>query len=145
MNIIKITEKFSISSQPLLTDFSELKRKGFVKIINNRCDNEEPGQLTSENEREAAYAIGLEYAHIPISGRMNITDVNKNDFLHAINSSPQPVIAHCKSGARSFGLWIKSGIFKIQDEQELLEIAERLGLDKKLAANWINTLRNENL
>lgn len=76
-------------------------------IINNRFDREEPAQPASAAEEDAARAAGLAYVHIPVTST-DMTDEIVWRFKNAIDHAPGPVLAHCRSGARSFYLWLLS-------------------------------------
>lgn len=107
VNTIEVTEKLSVSVQPQLEDFASLKAQGFTTVINNRLDGEEPAQPASAAEADAAWAAGLGYVHIPVTSA-NMTGEAVRRFKDAIDHAPGPVLAHCRSGARSFYLWVLS-------------------------------------
>lgn len=133
MNVISITKKLSVMGQPSIADFASLKRRGFATIINNRPDGEAPDQPGSQAEELAAKEAGLTYIHIPMtSSGMTEDDVRR--FQEAIDASPGPVVAHCRSGARSFFLWIMTGDLENKCEGEVLALAEKLHLDPKAVA-----------
>ena len=58
MKPIAVTEKLAVAPQPMLSDFQELRRLGFTTVVNNRPDGEDPSQLGSVAEEEAARALG---------------------------------------------------------------------------------------
>ena len=49
----------------------------------------------------------------------------------AIDASPGPVVAHCRSGARAFFLWVVSDDLEDRTDDEILTVAEELHLDPK--------------
>lgn len=108
MNPIEVTQKLSVSAQLQLEDFVSLKAQGFTTVINNRPDGEDPAQPASAAEEDAAWVAGLAYVHIPVTSR-NMPDEAIRRFKDAIDHAPGPVLAHCRSGARSFYLWVLSG------------------------------------
>lgn len=140
MKSTKVTEKLSVSPQPQLADFQELKRLGFSTVINNRPDGEEPGQPSSAAEEAAARAAGLAYVHIPVTTTgMSMEDARR---LHeAIDGAPGPVLAHCRTGARSFYLSVLSGALDSQSDAELLAVAANLGVDPNAAKAFLATYR----
>jgi len=133
MNIVDVTQKLSVMPQPLISDFPELKQRGFATIINNRPEGEDAAQPSSVAEKRAAQAVGLYYFHIPVTGP-GMTEADARLFQHAIEASPGAVLAHCRSGARSFLLWIMAGNLENKTDDEVLELAERLRLDRNSVA-----------
>jgi uncharacterized protein (TIGR01244 family) len=84
---------------------AELARLGFRSVINNRPDFEEgPGQPTSATVEAAARAAGLEYAHLPVQpGYQSPDEIAR--FGQLLARLPRPMIAFCRSGARSTKLY----------------------------------------
>jgi uncharacterized protein (TIGR01244 family) len=136
-----VTEKLSISAQPRIDDFAELKRLGFATVINNRPDGEEPGQPGTAAEEAAAGAAGLAYVHIPVTGP-GMVEGDARRFKDAIERSPGPVVAHCRTGIRSFYLWMLSGALDVHTDAELLELAAKLHIDSKTTVAWIAAHRS---
>ena len=53
---------------------------------------------------QAAQAAGLAYHYLPvISGQ--ITPEQVAEFARLVNAAPGPVLAFCRSGARSTNIW----------------------------------------
>lgn len=100
----KLSPKLEVSGQVHPEDVPELARKGFTAIVNNRPDGEEPGQPTAVEVRAAAEAEGLAYVHLPMIPA-ELSPELVSDFAAAIERSPGPVLAHCRSGMRSVLLW----------------------------------------
>src|ERR1700694_3974360 len=107
MKPITVTPKLAVAPQPVLSDFQELRRLGFTTIVNNRPDGEDPNQPGSAAEEQAARAAGLGYVHIPVTST-GMTEADARLLKDTIEQAPGPVVAHCRSGARSFCLWILS-------------------------------------
>jgi uncharacterized protein (TIGR01244 family) len=84
---------------------AELARLGFRSVINNRPDFEEgPGQPTSASVEAAARAAGLEYVHLPVQpGYQSPDEIAR--FGQLLSQLPRPVLAFCRSGARSTKLY----------------------------------------
>lgn len=82
-------------------DVDEAAALGIRLIVNNRPDGEEPGQPSSDEIEAAARAAGLDYRHIPISGGFPPERVEA--MAEALEQGP--VLAFCRSGARSTFLW----------------------------------------
>ena len=137
MKPITVTAKLAVAPQPILSDFQELRRLGFTTIVNNRPDGEDPNQLGSAAEEAAARAAGLDYVHIPVTSTA-MTEDDARRLKEAIEQAPGPVVAHCRSGARSFRLWVLSGDLDSHTDAELLAKAAELGIDR----TWLAAHRN---
>jgi uncharacterized protein (TIGR01244 family) len=136
MKPIPVTAKLAVAPQPKPSDFQEFKRQGFTTVVNNRPDGEDPNQLGSAAEAEAARAAGLGYVHIPVT-TMGMTEQDARLLKETIEQPPGPVVAHCKSGARSFYLWVLSGDLDPLSDGELLAKAAELGVDAIAARTWL--------
>jgi uncharacterized protein (TIGR01244 family) len=64
----RVTDDFTTAPQISIADVAEAARQGFRTVINNRPDDEEPGQPSSAEIEAAARAAGLAYFHIPVRG-----------------------------------------------------------------------------
>ena len=79
---------------------------GFKSVVNNRPDFEGgPDQPTSEAIAEAAAAAGLQYAFLPVNGSYQSPDEIAR-FGELLDTLPKPVLAFCRSGARSTKLYL---------------------------------------
>ena len=138
MKPIPVTEKFSVAGQLQPEDFDELSRLGFKTVINNRPDGEEPSQPGSGVEAKAAEAAGLAYVHIPVTS-MSMTESDARRFAEAIVGSDGPVIAHCRSGARSFYMWILAGNADVEGfgNDRLVTAASEIGIEPEAARSWL--------
>ena len=104
MEIKKVAEQVYVSTQVTPEDLAELGKLGLKSVICNRPDGEEPGQPTYAQISKAAETLGMEARHIPVSGG-EITGVDVAAFGKAMSEMPRPVLAYCRSGARSSMLW----------------------------------------
>ena len=74
---------------------------GFRSVINNRPDFEGgPEQPTSAAIQAAAEAAGLRYAYLPVSPAVQ-TPAEIARFAALLGELPKPILAFCRSGARS--------------------------------------------
>jgi uncharacterized protein (TIGR01244 family) len=105
ISITQHTANFATAPQISPEDMAAIAAHGFHTLINNRPDFEGgPDQPTSEAMAQAALAAGLAYHYLPvISGQ--ITPAQVTDFAALVKSAPGPVLAFCRSGARSTNLW----------------------------------------
>jgi uncharacterized protein (TIGR01244 family) len=141
MKPISVTAKLAIAPQPKLSDFQEFRRFGFTTVVNNRPDGEDPTQVGSAAEAEAARSAGLDYVHIPVT-TTGMTEQDARLLKKTIEQAPGPVVAHCRSGARSFFLWVLSGDPDPLSDEELLAKATELGLDANAVRTWLVAHRN---
>ncbi len=89
---------------------AELARLGFKSVINNRPDFEhDHEQPTSAAIEAAARAAGLEYRHLPVDGAYQSPE-QIAAFAQLMTELPRPVLAFCRSGARSTRLYQAAGV-----------------------------------
>ena len=85
--------------------FAEVARLGFKSVVNNRPDFEHgPDQPTSAAIEAAAVAAGLAYRHLPVDGGWQSPE-QIAAFAQLLAELPQPLLAFCRSGARSTRLF----------------------------------------
>lgn len=114
MDITRLTPRLSTSAQIRPDDIEEIAAAGFRSIICNRPDAEEQGQPAADVIGAAARNAGLGFAHIPaVSGA--VTDQDALAMKRALDDLPAPVLAYCRSGARSAKLAEMAGALAPQD------------------------------
>ena len=80
---------------------TEAAAAGFRSVINNRPDFEGgPTQPTSASIEAAARSAGLAYAFLPVQSSFQ-TPEEIASFAGLLDSLPKPILAFCRSGARS--------------------------------------------
>ena len=78
---------------------------GFRSVVNNRPDHEfEADQPTNAEMEAAARAAGLEYRFLPVDGGYQSPD-EIAAFAQLLAELPRPILAFCRSGARSARLF----------------------------------------
>jgi len=84
---------------------AELARLGFRSVVNNRPDYEEgPNQPTNAAIEAAAREAGLTYAFLPVqSGYQSPEEIAR--MAQLLDELPRPLVAFCRSGARSGRLY----------------------------------------
>ena len=123
-----VTDDFSVSPQIAPEDVATAAAQGFVLIINNRPDGEQPGQPTSAQIEAQAKANGLAYAHIPFAGRPTAEQAKAVRDLAA--AAGGRVLAFCRSGTRSITAWsIGQALSGDRDRGELLSLGAEAGYD----------------
>jgi len=85
---------------------AELAKMGFRSVVNNRPDFEYgPDQPTNAAIEAAARAAGLEYRFLPVSGGYQSPE-EIAQFAELLAELPRPLLAFCRSGARSTRLFV---------------------------------------
>jgi uncharacterized protein (TIGR01244 family) len=103
-----LTPDLCVSPQLQPEAMAEAARAGFRSIINNRPDFEHgPGQPTHAQMEAAARAAGLEYRFLPVAGGYQSPE-EIAAFAALLAELPRPVLAFCRSGARSTRLFVAS-------------------------------------
>jgi len=104
MTFKSIAPSFSVSGQLTPDLLQQAAAQGFKSVICNRPDDEEAGQPSSSVVQKEAEDLGLAFIYIPVvSGA--ITDGDAAKMKVALAKMPPPVLAYCRSGARSSKLW----------------------------------------
>jgi uncharacterized protein (TIGR01244 family) len=101
----QIADTVCVAPQLTPDAMAELARLGFKSVVNNRPDFEHgPDQPTSADIEAAARAAGLEYRHLPVDGGWQSPE-QIAAFADLLKALPQPMLAFCRSGARSTRLY----------------------------------------
>ena len=109
-------------------DIDALADSGVRTIVNNRPDNEDPGQLPAAEARRIAEARGIVYHHIPVTAA-TLSRGDVDAFAAVLASAPQPIVVHCRSGTRSTLLWALARMREGADPLSLIAEAARHGID----------------
>ena len=84
---------------------AEAAAMGFKSVVNNRPDFEHgPDQPTSAQIEAAARTAGLEYRFLPVDGGYQSPE-EIAAFAKLLAELPRPLLAFCRSGARSTRLY----------------------------------------
>ena len=109
-------------------DIEALAGAGVRTIVNNRPDDEDPGQLPAAEARRIAQSHGIAYHHIPVTAA-TLSRADVDAFAAVLASAPQPVVVHCRSGTRSTLLWALTRLGEGADPAALVAEAARHGID----------------
>lgn len=104
MHYSRITDDYAVSEQIQAADVADIAAQGFVAVICNRPDNEEPGQPPASAIRAACERAGIAFHHIPVTGvplPVALVDAHRQ----VVDNNTGPVIGYCRSGQRSFLIW----------------------------------------
>lgn len=108
MAVKPLSPDFAVAPQLTARNVAEAARRGFRTIISNRPDGEDRGQPSARDMADLADRHGLRFAHVPVvPGAVTPSDVAH--MAAAVEASDGPVLAFCRSGARSAMLWAMIG------------------------------------
>ncbi|MGB5560426.1 MAG: TIGR01244 family sulfur transferase [Paracoccaceae bacterium] len=100
MDIKKITDNYSVAGQIGPEDVPLIAAMGFKSLICNRPDGEALDQTDYETIEQVAKTAKIQTRYIPIRpGTMAADDIAA--VTRALEELPGPVLAYCRSGARS--------------------------------------------
>ena len=133
MQAHSLTDQLSVAAQLSVDDIATIATRGFRSIVNNRPDDEAPGQPANAELEAAAAQAGLGWRHIPVvSGQ--VTEAQVRSFADALNELPSPVLAFCRSGTRCSALWA------LQAEgsaDAILATTRAAGYDLSMLRSWL--------
>ncbi|WP_291133260.1 TIGR01244 family sulfur transferase [Erythrobacter sp.] len=127
MDIRDISPGFAVSPQIAPADMKTLADRGYVAVVCNRPDGEEPGQPPLDELRAAATEAGLAFHHIPVSGGA-FPDAAVAAFGAVRRGTQGPLLAYCRTGTRSITLETLANPAGLSAE-ERLERAKAAGYD----------------
>jgi uncharacterized protein (TIGR01244 family) len=124
----RVTESFSVAPQIEVEDVARARAEGFVLLINNRPDDEVPGQAASAEIAAAAEAAGMAYVWIPFVGPPSRQAA---EMMHeAIVEASGPVLAFCRSGTRCINVWaLGQALSGDKTPEELVKLGFAAGYD----------------
>lgn len=126
-----VEQDLAVASQVTPDDIAEMAREGVKTLINNRPDGEEMGQLSAAAAKAEAEKHGLKYLHIPVrTDSISAADVAA--FARALEESPKPILAHCRSGTRCYLLWAAVQASAGHDTNQLVMRAAGDGYDLRV-------------
>ncbi len=108
MEIKRLSETVSVTGQIAVDDLPAIARMCFKSVICNRPDGEGAGQPAFGEIEAGAKATGLSSAYQPVvSGQ--VSEADGKAFGALVDTLPKPVLAYCRSGARSTMLHTLAG------------------------------------
>ncbi|KAA9014629.1 TIGR01244 family sulfur transferase [Sphingobium limneticum] len=101
----KLTDRILVSPQISVEQVGEAKAQGVTLIINNRPDDEEPGQVNGAEIEAAAQAAGIAYLAVPVA-HGGFAPWQLDGMAQALEQAGDgKLLAYCRSGTRSTLLW----------------------------------------
>lgn len=122
-----LSEKVLVSPQIQPQDVAAAAALGVTVIVNNRPDDEEPGQPTGAEIRAAAISAGLDYVHIPIARGYSGQEILA--MGEAVACAKGRVLAFSKCGYNSAALWGMARGRQGVDKRALIAAAADAGYD----------------
>jgi uncharacterized protein (TIGR01244 family) len=123
----RVTDSLSVSPQVTEADMARAASEGFVLVINNRPDGEDPSQPSAATIEAAARAAGLDYLHVPVRG--GPTQEQVEAVRAAVEAADGPVLAFCRSGTRSIVTWSIGQALAGEDRETLVNQGREAGYD----------------
>lgn len=101
----KLTDRILVAPQISVEQVAEAKAQGVTFIINNRPDDEEPGQVNGAEIEAAAQAAGIAYLAVPVA-HGGFAPWQLDGMAQALEQAGDgKLLAYCRSGTRSTLLW----------------------------------------
>ena len=125
----QLTPTLYVSPQISVDQVAEAKALGVTVIINNRPDDEEPGQTNGAAIEAAARQAGIAYAAVPVV-HGGFAPWQLDDMAAALEQAGEgKALAYCRSGTRSTLLWALTRARAGDHPAMLSDKAEAAGYD----------------
>lgn len=125
----KLTDRILVSPQISLEDVAQARAQGVTVIINNRPDDEEPGQLNGVQVEAAAREAGIAYVAVPVA-HGGFAPWQLDGMAQALDQAGEgKLLAYCRSGTRSTLLWALTRARAGDDADVLAAQAAAAGYD----------------
>lgn len=125
-----LSASVSVGPQLQPSDMVALAAQGYASVINNRPDDEEPGQPSSSELEAAAAAAGLAYVHAPIRGMPDEQTVAQvAERLKTDTEGNARTAMFCRSGMRSSAAWAMAQRLEGSNPDGLRAAAASAGYD----------------
>lgn len=136
MNFFELDKKTLVADGPLQdADLADAAARGVTLIVNNRPDDEEPGQASAAALEAAARAAGLDYAHIPVALEFSKDKVVAMD--EALGGAEGRILIGCRSGTRSAYLWALARARGGAEPRALVQRAASAGYNIRPILPWL--------
>ena len=136
---IRVTPEFAVAGQLELADIARASSEGFVAIVVNRPDGEDPGQPREPEMKAAAEAAGMRFVSLPYQGQTPPGVVAETAAL--LDETKGPVLAYCRTGKRSIMAWaLAQALSGARSPDEIIALAAKAGYDLNGARGALDTL-----
>jgi uncharacterized protein (TIGR01244 family) len=135
-NLARVETTVACSGAVTPSAVSEIKKMGFVSIINLRQPTEQGADI--EGETAAAKTAGIKFYNIPFNNAAPSTAVI-DQFLQTITQpGNQPAFIHCASGNRAAAMWLAKRVLVDKwDVDKAGAEAAGLGLTNATLKNFV--------
>ena len=100
-----LTDRILVAPQISVDDVAESQAQGVTMIVNNRPDDEEPGQVNGAQIEAAALKAGIDYIAVPVA-HGGFAPWQLDGMAQALEQAGDgKLLAYCRSGTRSTLLW----------------------------------------
>lgn len=93
-----------VSGQLFESDVKLLAKQGVLSIMNNRSDNESPGQPLSADLQKVAEELGVTFVHFPFDPGP-VDDQVLEAFAKTCEDLRRPLHIFSRTGGRSMKMW----------------------------------------
>ncbi len=104
MRVLELAPEVYASGQLFVADLKLAADQGVRSIVNNRFDDETPGQPSSAELAKAASEHGVEFVHFPVEPKA-ISDDQLAAYASLCDGLKRPLLVFSRTGARSTRLW----------------------------------------
>ena len=127
MEIRNVDDHFAVVAQMQPEELAGLAAEGFVAVICDRPDGEEPGQPPLDDMRRAAQEAGLAFHYIPVAGGL-FPPAAVAAFAAIRRGTQGKVLGYCRTGTRSITLDALANIGNLSVEDRIAR-AKAAGYD----------------
>ena len=106
MNVKReINDRITIADQPDASDLAELKKEGYVGVVNLRNDGEPEQPMSVGDEGAKVRALDMAYLHYGV-GAAPLSDAGVDEVCSFIDrlTDEGKVLVHCRKGGRAAAL-----------------------------------------
>jgi uncharacterized protein (TIGR01244 family) len=126
--IRQLDDRTLVGGQIAPEEVPDLAAQGVTMLVNNRPDNEDPGQPLSADIEAAATAAGVGYRHVPIARGLGPTDIDAlRDAMREVGDGK--MLLFCRSGNRSGLAWAVARREDGASREEVERGAAEAGID----------------
>ena len=136
----QLTDTLYVSPQIGVEQVEDARALGVTMIVNNRPDDEDPGQTSGAEIEAAAEAAGIRYAAVPVA-HGGFSPWQLDGMAAALEQAGTgKVLAYCRSGTRSTLLWGLTRARAGDDTEALSRKAAAAGYDLSPVRQIMDTL-----